>query len=79
MVFGKPEQVYNRPENIRGSPTGILKYGEDLTRGPNTKIGRKGFFEIASSPRPQVNTLARRIELQQQMPFTEPIYGNSES
>ena len=30
-------------------PAGILKYVEDLKRGPNTKIGEKDFFEIASS------------------------------
>jgi len=31
---------FNRPENITGSPTGILKYVEDLKRGPNTEIIR---------------------------------------
>ena len=30
-------------------PTGILKYVEDLKRGPNTEIGQKDFFEIASN------------------------------
>jgi hypothetical protein len=30
-------------------PAGILKYVEDLKRGPNTEIGEKDFFEIASS------------------------------
>ncbi|MGD8771305.1 MAG: hypothetical protein PVJ06_14790, partial [Desulfobacterales bacterium] len=35
--------------NITGSPTGILKYVKDLKRGPNTEIGGKDFFEIASS------------------------------
>jgi len=30
-------------------PAGILKYVEDLKRGPNTEIGQKDFFEIASS------------------------------
>jgi hypothetical protein len=29
-------------------PAGILKYVEDLKRGPNTEIGEKDFFEIAS-------------------------------
>jgi hypothetical protein len=29
-------------------PAGILKYVEDLKRGPNTEIGQKDFFEIAS-------------------------------
>jgi len=27
---------------------GILKYSEDLKRGPHTEIGPKGFFEMAS-------------------------------
>jgi aminopeptidase N len=30
-------------------PAGILKYVEDLKRGPNTEIGKKDFFEIASN------------------------------
>ena len=30
-------------------PAGILKYVEDLKLGPNTEIGQKDFFEIASS------------------------------
>jgi len=30
-------------------PAGILKYVEDLHRGPNKEIGPKDFFEIASS------------------------------
>jgi hypothetical protein len=30
-------------------PAGILKYVEDLKRGPNTEIGEKDFFEIASN------------------------------
>ena len=29
-------------------PAGILKYVKDLKRGPNTEIGQKDFFEIAS-------------------------------
>ena len=29
-------------------PAGILKYVEDLKRGPNTEIGEKDLFEIAS-------------------------------
>jgi hypothetical protein len=29
-------------------PAGILKYVEDLKRGPNTEVGPKDFFEIAS-------------------------------
>jgi hypothetical protein len=33
-------------------PAGILKYVEDLKPGPNTEIGQKDFFEIASSVRP---------------------------
>ena len=31
-------------------PAGILKYVEDLKRGPNAEIGPKDFFEIASKP-----------------------------
>jgi hypothetical protein len=30
-------------------PAGILKYSEELKRGPNTEIGPKDFFEIASN------------------------------
>jgi hypothetical protein len=30
-------------------PAGILKYSEELKRGPNTEIGTKDIFEIASS------------------------------
>ena len=29
-------------------PTDILKYFEELKRGPNTEIGTKDFFEMAS-------------------------------
>jgi len=29
-------------------PAGILKYVEDLKRGPNAELGPKDFFEIAS-------------------------------
>jgi len=29
-------------------PAGILKYSEELKRGPNTEIGPIDFFEIAS-------------------------------
>jgi len=29
-------------------PAGILKYSEELKRGPNTEIGTKDIFEIAS-------------------------------
>jgi hypothetical protein len=30
-------------------PGGILKYSEELKRGPNKEIGPKDFFEIASN------------------------------
>jgi hypothetical protein len=30
-------------------PAGILKYVEDLKRGPNAEVGTKDFFEIASN------------------------------
>jgi hypothetical protein len=29
-------------------PAGILKYSEELNRGPNTEVGPKDFFEVAS-------------------------------
>jgi hypothetical protein len=32
-------------------PAGILKYSEELMRGPNKEIGPKDFFEIASNKR----------------------------
>jgi hypothetical protein len=38
-------------------PAGILKYSEELKRGPNTEIGPKDFFEIASNN----NTLTPEI------------------
>ena len=42
-------RVLIRPENITGSPTGILKYVEDLKRGSNAEVGPKDYFEIASN------------------------------
>jgi len=30
-------------------PAGILKYSEELKRGPNTEVGPKDIFEIASN------------------------------
>jgi hypothetical protein len=33
-------------------PAGILKYVEDLKRGPNAEIGPKDFFETASNEFP---------------------------
>jgi hypothetical protein len=38
----------NPPRLLTGSSTRILKYVEDLRRGRNADIGRKGFFEMAS-------------------------------
>jgi hypothetical protein len=32
-------------------PSGILKYSEELKRGPNTEIGPKDIFEMASKKR----------------------------
>ena len=29
-------------------PAGILKYSEELKRGPNTEIGQKNIFQMAS-------------------------------
>ena len=38
-------------------PAGILKYSEELKRGPNTEIGPKDFFEIASNKREGFNAV----------------------
>jgi hypothetical protein len=38
-------QGQGRPEI---QPAGILKYSEELKRGPNTEIGPKDIFKIAS-------------------------------
>ena len=44
----KAGPCFNPPRLLTGSSTRILKYVEELKRGPNTEIGAKGFFEIAS-------------------------------
>jgi hypothetical protein len=36
-------------DEAEDQPAGILKYVEDLIRGLNADIGRKDFFEMASS------------------------------
>jgi hypothetical protein len=36
---------------LTGSSTRILKYSEELKRGPNTEIGPKDIFEMASNKR----------------------------
>jgi len=41
-------------------PAGILQYSEELKRGPNTEIGPKDFFEMASRDRrKKLNDLVR--------------------
>ena len=40
-------------------PAGILKYVEDLKRGPNAEVGPKDFFEIVSNnPEPALTNYA---------------------
>ena len=34
---------------VEVQPAGILKYSEELKRGPNTEIGPKDIFEMASN------------------------------
>ena len=36
---------------VEVQPAGILKYSEELKRGPNTEIGPKDIFEMASNKR----------------------------
>ena len=38
-------------------PAGILKYSEELKRGPNAEIGPKDFFEMASNKREGFNAV----------------------
>ena len=38
-------------------PAGILKYSEELKRGPNTEIGPKDIFEMASKKREGSNAV----------------------
>ena len=42
-IFGRDQ------DEAEDQPGGILKYVEDLRRGLNADIGRKDFFEMASS------------------------------
>ena len=42
-------------------PAGILKYVEDLKRGPNTEIGPKDFFEIASINLVKTDKIIKKI------------------
>jgi hypothetical protein len=49
---------FNPPRLLTGSSTRILKYVEDLKRGPNAEVGPKDYFEIASNkitPTPKIN------------------------
>ena len=45
------------PRLLTGSSTRILKYSEELKRGPNTEIGPKDFFETASNKREGLNAV----------------------
>ena len=49
-------------------PGGILQYFEDLNRAPNTEIGPKDFFEMASIP-PLRHVLPPRGEESFSSPF----------
>jgi hypothetical protein len=42
------EESAGQERGAEFQPAGILKYVEELERGPNTEIGPKDFFEIAS-------------------------------
>jgi hypothetical protein len=47
-------RIFGRDQGEAETQTaGILKYVEDLSRGLNADIGRKDFFEMASSDKPQ--------------------------
>jgi hypothetical protein len=39
---------FNPPRLLTGSSTRILKYSGELKLGPNTEVGPKDFFEMAS-------------------------------
>jgi hypothetical protein len=43
------------PRLLTGSSTRILKYSEELKRGPNAEIGPKDIFEMASNKREGLN------------------------
>ena len=46
---GSPQKARDLRQNQGGAkfqPAGILKYVEDLKRGPNTEIGPKDYFEM---------------------------------
>jgi hypothetical protein len=42
-------KVSRQERGTEVQPAGILKYSEELKRGPNTEIGTKDIFEIASN------------------------------
>jgi hypothetical protein len=50
-IFGRDQgEAEDQPApSATGSSTRILRYVEDLRRGLNADIGRKDFFEMASS------------------------------
>ena len=58
-------------------PTGILEYSEELKRGPNTEIGPKDFFEMASNKREVLNAAGHfsdpvlRRMLVRMLPFSQ--------
>jgi hypothetical protein len=65
--------VRNQGET-KTQPAGILKYVEDLRRGLNTDIGRKGFFEMASNIRyHNRSTLANRYPHRCPVPIEIPV------
>jgi hypothetical protein len=47
----KTRPRFNPPRLLTGSSTRILKYSEELKRGPNTEIEPKGVFEMVSNDR----------------------------
>jgi hypothetical protein len=47
-VFSKIGFWFNIKAGPRFNPQAYFKYSEELKRGPNTEIGPKDFFEMAS-------------------------------
>jgi hypothetical protein len=57
LVQGPPLKPSGIKRRAEVQPAGILKYSEALKRGPNTEIGPKNFFEIASDKREEFNAV----------------------
>jgi hypothetical protein len=55
LVQGPPLKSGGIKRRDEVQPTGILEYSEELKRGPNTEIGPKDFFEMASNKREGLN------------------------